>query len=44
MAGWTLFFVFLGILCFTALLFRVLDRIEQPPMRRPRRTAARWET
>lgn len=43
MTGWTLFFVFLGILCSTALLFSVLDRIEQPPVRHPSRTAARRE-
>lgn len=41
MTGWTLFFVLLGIFCSTVLLFRVLDMIEQPPMRHSHRTPAR---
>lgn len=41
MTGWTLFFVFLGACCVTALLFRILDFLEHPSKRRPHRTSAR---
>lgn len=41
MTGWTLFFVLLGTSCSTALLFRVLDIIDQPSATHSRRSVAR---
>lgn len=41
MTGWALFLVLLGTSLSTAFLFRVLDVIEQPPVRHPRRPADR---
>lgn len=41
MTGWVLFLILLGTSLSTALLFRVLDMIEQPPVRHRRRPTDR---
>ena len=40
MSGWTFFFILVGMVFLTSQLFRVIDAIERPARRRPRRRAA----
>ena len=39
MTGWTFFFTLMGVVFLTTQLFRVIDAIEQPAKRTPRRRA-----
>ena len=39
MTGWTFFFMLLGVVFLTAQIFRLIDAIERPAHRRPRRRA-----
>lgn len=41
MTGWGFFFMLVGITFLTAQLFRVINYIEQPSQKHPRRAAAR---
>ena len=40
MSGWTFFFILVGVAFLTSRLFRIIDAIERPARRHPRRRAA----
>ena len=40
MSGWTFFFILVGVAFLTSQIFRVVDAIERPARRHPRRRAA----
>jgi len=39
MTGWTFFFMLLGVVFLTSQIFRLIDAIERPARRHPRRRA-----